>query len=141
MITQPPAHAAIARELAHIGRRRQPLHPGYVAIVTKAHEIGLPQRAAADITLLDRRRIVQHRPRQFAWLLHWLLHNCGSLLSIPEPNERPLDYLHAAKRIYDQALPFWWNGSQLVRAEHIDELIERMATACAELQQKARELL
>jgi len=43
--------------------------------------------------------------------------------------------------LFGQALPFWWDGSELIRAEHIDELMARMAAACAELQQKARELL
>jgi hypothetical protein len=135
---QLPAHATIARELARIHQRhRQPIHPRYVAIVAQAHELGLLTRAAIDITPLDRRLVVQRRPRQFAWLLH----DPGSLLSIPEPNERPLDYLYAAKRIYGQVLPFWWDGSELIRAEHVDELIERMAAVCADLQQKARELL
>jgi len=87
--------------------------------------------------MLDRRLIIQRRSREFAWLLH----EGGSLLSIPEPNERPLDYLHAAKRLYSQALPFWWDGSVLIRAEHIDELMEHMAAACADLERKARELL
>ncbi len=138
MIAQPQAHAAIARELARIRqRRKQPIHPGYAAIVAKAHELGLPKRATSDITLLDRRLIGQCRPRQFAWLLH----ESGSLLSIPEPNQRPLDYLYAAKRLYSQALPFWWDGSELLRAEHIDELMQRMGIACVDLQQKARELL
>jgi hypothetical protein len=138
MITQPPAHTAIARKLARTRRRRrQPMHPGYVAIVAKAHELGLPTRATTDITRLDWRLIVERRPRQFAWLLH----ESGSLLSLPEPNERPLDYLYAAMRMYGQALPFWWDGNELIRAEHIDELIERMGAACAELQQKTRELL
>ncbi len=94
MSTQVRSHSAIARELWRIKqRRRQPVHPGYVAIVAKAHELGLPKRATTDITMLDRRLIMQRRPRQFAWLLH----DAGSLLSIPEPNERPLDYLYAAK--------------------------------------------
>ena len=137
MITQRAAHAAIARELSRIRRRRQPVHSGYVAIVAKAHELGLPKRATTDITRLDRQLIVHRRPRQFAWLLH----ECGSLLSLPEPNERPLDYLYAAKRLFGQALPFWWDGSELIRAERIDELMARMAAACAELQRKARELL
>ncbi len=138
MITQPRSRGAIARELWRIKqRRRQPVHPGYVAIVAKAHELGLPKRATSDITMLDRRLIMQRRPRQFAWLLH----EAGSLLSIPEPNQRPLDYLYAAKRMFGQALPFWWDGSALVRAEHIDELMQRMAMACAELERKARELL
>jgi len=138
MITQPRSRGAIARELWRIKqRRRQPVHPGYVAIVAKAHELGLPKRATTDITMLDRRLIMQRRPRQFAWLLH----QCGSLLSLPEPNQRPLDYLYAAKRLFGQALPFWWDGSVLIRAEHIDELMQRMAVACADLERKARELL
>ena len=138
MSAQPRSHGAIARELWRIRRRRrQPIHPGYMAIVVKAHELGLPKRATTDITTLDRRLIMQRRPREFAWLLH----ECGSLLSIPEPNQRPLDYLYAAKRLFGQALPFWWDGSALVRAEHIDELMQRMEIACAELQRKASELL
>jgi hypothetical protein len=138
MSTQPRSYSAIARELWRIRRRRrQPIHPGYVAIVAKAHELGLPKRAITDITLLDRWLIVQRRPRQFAWLLH----ECGSLLSLPEPNQRPLDYLYAAKRLYRQALPFWWDGGELLRAEHIDELMQRMEIACADLERKARELL
>src|SRR6266542_707513 len=133
MSTQVRSHSAIARELWRIKqRRRQPVHSGYVAIVAKAHELGLPKRATTDITLLDRRLIVERRPRQFAWLLH----EAGSLLSIPEPNERPLDYLYVAKRLYSQALPFWWNGNELLRAEHIDELMQRMGIACVDLQQK-----
>jgi hypothetical protein len=138
MSRQPRSHSAIARELWRIRRRRrQPIHPGYLAIVAKAHALGLPKRATTDITLLDRWLIMQRRPRQFAWLLH----EHGSLLSIPEPNQRPLDYLYAAKRMFGQALPFWWDGSELVRAEHIDELMERMEVACADLERKARELL
>jgi len=77
------------------------------------------------------------QPRQFAWLLH----SSGSLLSLPEPNGRPLDYLHATRRLYGHALPFWWDGSQLVQTADIDQLIARMQTACAELQCKAEELL
>jgi len=136
MVTQ--ANTAIARELARIrwGRPRRPLHPGYAAIVTRAYQLSLPKRAASDITVLDRRLLVQRRPRQFAWLLH----ESGSLLSIPEPNERPLD-LHAARRLFGQALPFWWDGVTLIRAERIDELIDRMAATCVELRQKASELL
>jgi hypothetical protein len=138
MSTQPQSHSAIARELWRIRRRRrQPVHPGYAAIVAKAHELGLPKRATSDITVLDRRLIVQRRPRQFAWLLH----ESGSLLSIPEPNQRPLDYLYAAKRMFGHALPFWWDGSELIRAEHIDELMQRMEVACADLDRKARQLL
>jgi hypothetical protein len=40
--------------------------------------------------------------RQFAWLLH----ESSSLLSMLEPNVRPLDYLHATRRKYGLALPF-----------------------------------
>jgi hypothetical protein len=73
--------------------------------------------------------------------LAWLLHESGSLLSIPEPNERPLSYLHAVLRTYPHALPFWWDGHDLIRAEDIDQLITRMTAACAELQRKLEELL
>jgi hypothetical protein len=81
--------------------------------------------------------IIRHQPREFAWLLHC----CGSLLSLPEPNQRPLDYLHATRRLYRQALPFWSDGSDLVQTSNIDHLITRMQAACAALQQKAEELL
>jgi len=81
--------------------------------------------------------IIQHQPREFAWLLHC----CGSLLSLPEPRGRPLDYLHAMRRLYSQALPFWWDGSDLVQTSNIDHLIARMQAACAALQQKAEQLL
>jgi len=73
-----------------------PIHPGYVVIVTKAHALGLPQPCATDITIFDRLLIIERQPRQFAWLLH----GCGSLLSLPEPSGRPLDYLHATQRLY-----------------------------------------
>jgi hypothetical protein len=132
------AQAALARELARIRRpRKQLIHPGYVAIVTKAHSLGLPHLYATDITIHDRLLIAERQPRQFAWLLH----DCGSLLSTPEPNERPLDYLHATRRTYGHALPFWWNGTSLIRTEDIEQLITYMAAACAELQRKAEELL
>jgi hypothetical protein len=138
MTQQIQSQAVIVRELARIGRpRKHPIHPGYAAIVAKAHELCLPQRSATDITIHDRLLIAQRQPRQFAWLLH----SCGSLLSLPEPNQRPLDYLHATRRIYGHALPFWWDGAELIRAADIDQLITRMAVACAELQRKAEELV
>jgi hypothetical protein len=91
MTQQRQAHAVISREIARSGRRPTcPIHPGYAAIVAKAHALGLPQCYATDITIHDR-----------------LLHRSGSLLSLPEPNQRPLDYLHATRRLYSQALPFW----------------------------------
>ena len=137
MTQQRQAQAVIRREIARIGRlSTYPIHPGYTAIVAKAHALGLPQRHATDITILDRLQIARRQPRQFAWLLH----RCGSLLSLPEPNQRPLDYLHATRRLYGHALPFWWDGSDLVQTADIDQLIARMQTACAELQQKAEEL-
>src|SRR5829696_3874581 len=137
MPQQRQAHAVISREVARLRRPpTYPVHPGYAAIVAKAHELGLPQCSATDITLHDRLRIIQHQPRQFAWLLH----RCGSLLSLPEPNGRPLDYLHATRRLYGQALPFWWDGSALVQTADIDQLIARMQVACADPQCKAEEL-
>ena len=138
MTHQRQAHAVISREVARLGRPpTSPVHPGYAAIVAKAHELGQPQHYATDITIHDRLLIIQRQPRQFAWLLH----SCGSLLSLPEPNQRPLDYLHATRRIYGQALPFWWDGSDPVQTADIDQVIVRMQAACAELQQKAEELL
>jgi hypothetical protein len=138
MTQQRQAQAVISREIARIGRlSTYPIHPGYTAIVTKAHALGLPQRHATDITFLDRLQIARRQPRQFAWLLH----DCGSLLSLPEPNGRPLDYLHATRRIYRQALPFWWDGSDLIQAADIGQLMMRMQTVCAELQRKEEELV
>jgi hypothetical protein len=138
MAHQTQALAAIARELARIRRpHTRAMHPGYLAIVAQADELGLPQRYATDITIHDRLLLAQRRPNAFAWLLH----ESGSLLSMPEPNTRPLDYLHAVRRIYPHALPFWWDGALLIRAKAIEELIIRMAAACAELQKKAEELL
>jgi hypothetical protein len=137
MNQQRQAHAVIRREVVRLKRARtHPLHPGYVAIVAKAHELDLATCYPTDITLHDRLRIIQHQPRQFAWLLH----RCGSLLSLPEPNGRPLDYLHATRRLYSHALPFWWDGSDLMQTADIDHLIARMTAACAELQCKAKEL-
>ena len=128
----------ISSEIARIGRQSTyPIHPGYTAIVAKAHALGLPQRSATDITILDRLLIASRQPCEFAWLLH----RCGSLLSLPEPNQRPLDYLHASRRLYGHALPFWWDGSDLVQTADIDQLIARMTAACADLQCKAEELL
>ena len=136
MIQQRQAHAVISREIARIGRLvKHPLHPGYVAIVAKAHALGLPQRHATDITIFDRLLIARRQPRQFAWLLH----SSGSLLSLPEPNQRPLDYLHASRRLYRHALPFWWDGSDLAQMADIDHLIARMRAACAELHCTAEE--
>jgi hypothetical protein len=138
MTQQRQAHAVISREVARIGRPpTYPVHPGYAAIVAKAHELSLPQCSATDITIHDRLLIIQRQPRQFAWLLH----RCGSLLSLPEPNQRPLDYLHATRRLYGHALPFWWDGSDLVQTADIGQLIVRMTAACAELQCKAEEFL
>ena len=138
MTQQTQSQAVISREIARIGRlSTSPIHPGYRAIVTKAHALGLPQRHATDITIHDRLLIASRQPRQFAWLLH----GCGSLLNLPEPNQRPLDYLHATRRLYGHALPFWWDGSDLVQTGDIDQLIARMQAVCAELQSKAEELL
>ena len=138
MSHQRQAHAVITREVVRLRRpRKHPMHPGYAAIVAKAHELNLPTCYATDITIHDRLLITERQPRQFAWLLH----RCGSLLSVPEPNGRPLDYLHATRRLYGHALPFWWDGSALMQIADIDQLIARMQTACAELQQKAKELL
>jgi hypothetical protein len=137
MTQQRQAHAVIRREIARIGRLpTYPAHPGYVAIVAKAHALGLPQRHATDITIHDRLLIASRQPRQFAWLLH----SSGSLLSLPEPSGRPLDYLHATQRLYSQALPFWWDGSDLVQTADIEDLIVRMRAACAELQCTAEEV-
>ena len=137
MTQQRQAQSVITREVARIGRlSTYPIHPGYVAIVAKAHALGLPQRSATDITIHDRLLIASRQPRQFAWLLH----RCGSLLSLPEPNQRPLDYLYTTRRIYGYALPFWWDGSDLVQTADIDQLIVRMTAACAELHCKAEEL-
>jgi hypothetical protein len=138
MTQQTQSQAVIVRELTRIGRpHKHPIHPGYVAIVAKAHAFGLPQRFATDITFHDRLLIASRQPREFAWLLH----SCGSLLSLPESNGRPLDYLHATRRLYSQALPFWWDGCDLVQTADIDQLIARMQAACAELQCKAEVLL
>ena len=137
MTQQRQPQAVISREIAHIGRlSTYPIHPAYTAIVTKAHALGLPQRYATDITIHDRLRIIPHQPCQFAWLLH----SSGSLLSVPELNGRPLDYLHATRRLYGHALPFWWDGSDLMQAADIDHLIARMRAACAELHCTAEEL-
>ena len=137
MTQQRQAHDVISREVVRIGRQStSPIHPGYTAIVTKAHALGLPQRHATDITIHDRLLIASRQPRQFAWLLH----SSGSLLSLPEPNQRPLDYLHASQRLYSQALPFWWDGSDLAQMADIDHVIARMRAACAELQYTAEEL-
>ena len=132
------AQLAIARELARLRRvRRSNVHPAYLAIVRQAYALGLPHQHACDITIYDHVLIARLRPSQFAWLLH----ETGSLLSIPEPNTRPLDYLFAAKRTHDHAIPFWWDGTALSRVERIDELIARMDAVCAELRRKAEELL
>jgi hypothetical protein len=137
MPQQRQAHAVIRREIARIGRPLiSPVHPGYAAIVATAHALGLPQCHATDITIHDRLLIASRQPRQFAWLLH----RCGSLLSLPEPSGRPLDYLHATRRLYSQALPFWWDGSDLVQTADIEDLIARMRAACVELQCKAEEV-
>ncbi len=138
MTHQREAHAVIRREVARLGRSRtHPIHPGYAAIVAKAQALGLPQCYPTDITIHDRLLIIQRQPRQFAWLLH----SSGSLLSLPEPNQRPLDYLHATRRLYGHALPFWWDSSDLMQTADSDQLIARMQAACAELQCKAEELL
>ena len=137
MTQQRQAQSVIIREVARIRRlSTYPIHPGYAAIVAKAHALGLPQRHATDITIHDRLLIASRQPRQFAWLLH----SNGSLLSLPEPHQRPLDYLHASRRLYSQALPFWWDGSDLAQMADIDHLIARMRAACAELHCTAEEL-
>jgi hypothetical protein len=87
MNQQTQSQALIHRELTRIGRpRTSPVHSGYAAIVAKTHALGLPQCYATDITIHDRLLIIRRQPRLFAWLLH----RCGSLLSLPEPNGRPL---------------------------------------------------
>jgi len=137
MTQQRQAQTVISREITSIGQlSTYPIHPEYTAILTKAHALGLPQRHATDITIHDRLLIASRQPRQFAWLLH----RCGSLLSLPEPNQRPLDYLHATRRLYHHALPFWWDGSALVQTADIDQLIVRMQAVCAELHCTAEEL-
>jgi hypothetical protein len=137
MTQQRQSQTVISREVVRLRRpRKHPIHPGYTAIVAKAHELDLPTCYPTDITIHDRLLIIQRQPRQFAWLLH----RCGSLLSLPEPNQRPLDYLHATRRLYGHALPFWWDGSDLVQTSDIDHLIAHMQAACAELQSKAEEL-
>jgi hypothetical protein len=108
MTQQRQAHVVISSEIARGGRSpTPPVHPGYAAIVAKAHVRGLPQCYPTDITIYDQLLIIQRQPREFAWLLH----RCGSLLNLPEPNQRPQNYLHATRRIYGQALPFWWDGN------------------------------
>jgi hypothetical protein len=137
MTQQTQSQAVISREIARIGRPLiSPVHPGYAAIVATAHAFGLPQCSATDITIHDRLQIARRQPRQFAWLVH----RCGSLLSLPEPNQRPLDYLHATRRLYSHALPFWWDGGDLVQTADIDQLIAWMQAACAELHCTVEEL-
>ncbi len=131
------AQIAIAGELARIRRLRwQQVHPAYAAIVAQAYALGLPHRHACDITIYDQVLIARLWPSQFAWLLH----ESGSLLSIPEPNTRPLDYLFAARRTHGHAIPFWWDGNALIRIDSIDALIGRMDAVCAALRRKAEEL-
>ena len=48
--------------------------------------------------------------------------------------------MHATRRLYGQALPFWWDGADLIQAVDIDQLITLMQTACAALQRTAEEL-
>jgi hypothetical protein len=68
MTQQTQAHAVIVRERTRIEQpRNHPIHPGYVAIVAKAHALGLPQCYPTDITIHDRRLIIQRQPCQFAW--------------------------------------------------------------------------
>ena len=68
MTQQTQSQAVISRELARIGRPcTYPIHPGYAAIVAKAHELSLPQRSATDITIHDQSLIIERQPRQFAW--------------------------------------------------------------------------
>ena len=68
MTQQRQAHAVISREVARLRRPpTYPVHSGYAAIVAKAHELGLPQCYATDITIHDRLLIIQHQPREFAW--------------------------------------------------------------------------
>ena len=68
MTQQRQAQAVISREIARIGRLSlYPIHPGYAAIVAKAHALGMPQRCATDITIHDRLLIIQHQPHEFAW--------------------------------------------------------------------------
>jgi len=132
MHLHPHSHPAIARELARLEQLSpQQVHPAYRAIVIAAAELGLPHQHACDITIYDHVLIHRLRPPQLAWLLH----QRGSLLSIPEPNTRPLAYLHAARRTHPDAIPFWWDGSTLTRVESIDILIERMDALCTALRQ------
>jgi hypothetical protein len=35
------------------------------------------------------------------------------------------------RRLYSHALPFWWDGSDLMPASDIDQLMVRMQAACA----------
>jgi len=60
-MTQPrQAHAVISREVARLRRPpTYPVHSGYAAIVAKAHDLGLPQCYATDITIHDRLLIIQ----------------------------------------------------------------------------------
>lgn len=114
--------------------RWQQVHPAYAAIVAQAYALDLPHRHACDITIYDQVLIARLRPSQFASLLH----ESGSLLSIPEPNTRPLDYLFAARRTHSYAIPFWWDGNALRRVERIDDLIGRMDAVCAALRRHTR---
>jgi integrase len=62
MTQQRQAQAVISREVARLGRLLlYPVHPGYAAIVAKAHALGLPQRYATDITIHDRLLIILER--------------------------------------------------------------------------------
>ena len=68
-MTQPrQAHAVIRREVVRLRRpRKHPIHPGYAAIVVKAHALDLPTCYPTDITIHDRLLIIERQPRQFAW--------------------------------------------------------------------------
>jgi hypothetical protein len=71
MTHQSEAHTVIRREVARLGRSpTYPVHPGYAAIIAKAHALGLPQCYPTDITIYDRLLIARRQPREFAWLLH-----------------------------------------------------------------------
>ena len=116
MHLHPCPHPAIARELARLEQLPpQQVHPAYRAIVAAAAELGLPHQHACDITIYDHVLIARLRPAELAWLLH----QRGSLLSIPEPNTRPLAYLHAARRTHPDAIPFWWDGTALERVASV----------------------
>lgn len=100
--------AANLREAAKYGSpvnyQWAPSSPAWVAMMTKAKELGWPERYREDLVLVDRETAHEMRESSF-W---WGIRPSGTHLYDTGPDARMVD------RTFSEVLWFYWDGEALV---------------------------